>query len=264
MVPSIKEADIVAGEGTVGKQEVAIVGRARHRTVVGLRKRGEMAATIVGFGKAAKQHGVRRDVEVDRLGRRECRVFIGGRDGYGRNGRRLETILEVRCGKGGRANRVLLIARGGVIIVVVNITCAGGGRGFISVGGRGLLHDSAHSASGRSAGEGRATTSASRSEADVKLSVGVGDLCFELGMALSESLSDNVVHKTIAILKLVSRMVATQTNGRGILMLGDCASHEIEVRLIEGGLGIGREIRIRGLNPSDIGSWRTVRVGRLG
>jgi hypothetical protein len=161
MVPSIKEADIGAGEGTVGKQEVAIVGRARHRTVVGMRKR-EMAAAIVGFGKAAKQHGVRRDVKVDRLGRRECRVFVGGRDGYGRNGRRLETILEVRCGELGRANRVLLIARGGVIIIVVNITCAGGGRGFISVGGRGLLHDSAHSASGWSAGEGRATTSASR------------------------------------------------------------------------------------------------------
>jgi hypothetical protein len=56
-------------------------------------------------------------------------------------------------------------------------------------------------------------------------------------MALSESLSDNVVHKTIAILELVSQMVATQTNVRGILMLGDCANYEIEVRLIEGGLG---------------------------
>ncbi len=94
MMSSAKEANIGAGEGTVDKQEVAFVGTAGHRTVVGVRER-EVAAAIVGLGEAAKQNGVGRGIEVHRLRRRECRVRIGDRDGDGVDGRRLKTVLEV-------------------------------------------------------------------------------------------------------------------------------------------------------------------------
>ncbi len=88
--------------------------------------------------------------------------------------------------------------------------CGGGKNIGSSVGVRGLRHDAAHSVSGRGAGEGRATTSASRIEAAAELFVRVGDLRFELGIALGKSLGDSVIHKTIAVLELVSRVVATQ------------------------------------------------------
>jgi hypothetical protein len=250
MMSSVKEADIGAGEGAVGKQEVAIVGSAGHRTVIGVCKR-EVAAAIVGLCEAAKQYGVRRGVEVHRFRCRECRVRIGDRDGDGMDSRRLKTILEVGFGESCCANRFLLISGRGVVIVFVISVCGGGENIGSSVGMRGLLHDAAHRASGRSAGEGRATTSPSRIEAATELFVEVGDLRFELGITLGESLGDNVIHKTIAVLELVSRVVATQTNRGGILMLGDGTNHEVELCLIEGGLGVGREIRRRGLNTTD-------------
>jgi hypothetical protein len=53
VMAGIKEADVGAFEGTIGKQKMAIVGSTGHRAVVGVRKR-ELAGAVVRFGQTAK------------------------------------------------------------------------------------------------------------------------------------------------------------------------------------------------------------------
>jgi hypothetical protein len=53
VMAGIKEANVGALEGTIGKQKMAIVGSAGHRAVVGVRKR-ELTGAVVRLCQTAK------------------------------------------------------------------------------------------------------------------------------------------------------------------------------------------------------------------
>ena len=67
VMAGIKETNVGAVEGTIGKQKVAIVGSAGHRTVVGVRKR-ELAGAVVRFCQTTKQDRIRRGIQMDEFG----------------------------------------------------------------------------------------------------------------------------------------------------------------------------------------------------
>ncbi len=67
VMAGIKQTNVGAVEGTLGKQKPMIVGSAGHQAVVGVRKR-ELAGAVVRFCETTKQDRVLSDVEMDGFG----------------------------------------------------------------------------------------------------------------------------------------------------------------------------------------------------
>ena len=67
VMTGIKEGDVGALEGTIGKQKMAIVGSAGHRAVVGVCKR-KLAGAVVRFCETTKQDRIRSNIKMDGFG----------------------------------------------------------------------------------------------------------------------------------------------------------------------------------------------------
>ena len=65
----------------------------------------------------------------------------------------------------------------------------------------------------------------------------VRDLSLELGISLRQTFGDDVIDEAVAVLQLMTRQLATETNRRRILVLGNGANHQVDFFVVEGRVG---------------------------
>ncbi len=72
-----------------------------------------------------------------------------------------------------------------------------------------------------------------------ELLLGIRDLNLELGVALRQTLSDDVIDKAVTVFQVVAWQLASEADGRSVLALRDCPNHQINLFIVEGGFGHG-------------------------
>ncbi len=139
VVPGVEETNVGAVERAEREQKVAVVGRARHGSIVRMREE-EMARTVVCFREATQQESVRSGFEMDRIRGGKRDILVSDGDGDGADGWGFEAVFEIQVVEVGRANRILLESDG-IVVVVISI---GGREGSVHVFGRFFLQDASH------------------------------------------------------------------------------------------------------------------------
>jgi hypothetical protein len=137
VVPGVEETNVGAVERAVREQKVAVVGRARHGSIVRMRE-GEMARTVICFREATQQESVRSSLEMDRIRGGKRDILVSDGDGDGADGWGFEAVFEIQVVE---VCRFLLESDGIVVVVVVSI---GGREGSVHVFGRFILQDPSH------------------------------------------------------------------------------------------------------------------------
>ena len=139
VVPGVEETNVGAVERAVREQKVAVVGRARHGSIVRMRE-GEMACTVIRFREATQQESVRSGLEMDRIRGGKRDIFVSDGNGDRADGWGFEAVFEIQVVEVCRANRILLESDG-IVVLVVSI---GGREGSVHVFGRFILQDPSH------------------------------------------------------------------------------------------------------------------------